>query len=241
MLLIGAPVNFLAGVITGITKYTHVANFLIHLVPAILIGLFMFSWSWPDLLPFVGMFAVSASVFFVVDEIIYHKVNLKSHKVKLLFTIPLIAYFTFMGPTYINTLENKITSAQIDKKGPPVVKATINGQEVGIRSTYCWTSDGDGCAYDKEPYLIPPGRGIEGLEDIHFTEPPSPISFDFKKSVGEPEFYAYYFQDGEKKEVKIQNSTLELPEGIPNQLVRLLAKWDNHERVWFYIGVFTEE
>ncbi|WP_421381545.1 hypothetical protein ACOJQI_20400 [Bacillus salacetis] len=243
MILIGLPVNFIAGLITKYTaKFTHIANFVIHLLPAILFGGLIFPFSWPDSLPFMAMPAFSAAIFFIVDEILFHKVNLRSHKAKLIFLIPPAAYILFMSPTLITHLQTEIIKAQIDKKGAPVVTATINGQAAPIRSTYCWTNDGEGCVYDTEPFILPRARGIEGLEgEVPFTESPADLTFDFQNSAGEPSCYAYYHDGTKVKKVKIEDLTLKLPDNMPDQLVRFLAEWDTHEKVWFYVGVYEEE
>ncbi|WLR42253.1 hypothetical protein LC087_16200 [Bacillus carboniphilus] len=240
MITIGVPVNFLAGTITkSITKFTHIINLLIHVIPAFLFfSPLLFLFSLQESLLFIGMAVFSASIFFVVDEIIYHKINLKTRRATLLYFVPLLTYLTFTGPSFVQILDNNITSAQIEKKGRPIVTAIINGEEIKINSSYSWSSHGGGEVYDTDPYLIHPKNG---MDDIYFTDPLTSITFNFDNNSGQPEFYAYYYENNEKKKVKIVDSTIELPNNIPSQLVKFVATWDNHERISFVIGVSSEE
>ncbi|MGR3762887.1 hypothetical protein [Rossellomorea sp. NS-SX7] len=237
MITAGAPVSILAGMITTKIKWQpHLVNFLIHMGPSIVISFFMFGDM--GFSPFFGIPLVAASIFFIVDEIVFHKVSLKRKKAKWMFAIPLVLFSVFGAPYYFIGLKGQYTSSQINQKGPPSVTLLTGEEPESIRSSYCWTSDGTGCSYDTNPFPLPPEEGVDFVDEIELKEPTA-LKFQFDNSKGEPTLHAYYNDGSGKKMIKTEGSEITIPSDIPEQGVKIVAKWDNHEIVWFFVGVRT--
>lgn len=196
MIVVGIPVTFLAGVVTRKMKqYIHIINFIIHILPAFLVSVIMFGHALPLLsMPYAGVPIFASTIFYVVDEVIYQKIDLRGRFVKRIFLIPAAVCLLFVGPSLYTGFLASQTSTQINEKGSPKVFLTFDGEEIPINSSYCWTSDGEGCVYGTEPFPLPAGK-VNNVKEITITSPAT-LDFSFSNSVGEPTIYAYY-HDGQ--------------------------------------------
>ncbi len=239
MLLIGVPVTFLAGVITKRTKRAiHFVNFMIHILPAFLVSIKMFNPGSTLLSdPYAGLPIFASSVFYVVDEVIYQKIDLKGWLAKGIFLIPISVFLLFVGPSLSTGLFHHITATQIQVKGAPEVALTFHGEEIPINSSYCWTSDGDGCVYGTEPFPLPEEK-VKNVKEITMSSP-STLDFSFENSVGEPTIYAYYHDGKDFKEIEEAGNKINISNDIPEQAIKFVVKWDNNEMVKFFVGVRT--
>jgi hypothetical protein len=236
--VIGIPVNLLAGILVQKSKrFKHLVNFVIHLLPAFMVSVFFNFWE----VPFIEIPVIVASIFFVVDEVIYLKINLKRKGYALILLVPILMYFIFNGPGILQNLEGKQTADNINKKGPPTITLEVQGKKIPWKEQvgYCWSSH-DGCVEDTEPFLLP-------IDPIGITEltisGPTEFKFIFGNSVGDPEIILYYMEDEFEtiKAIRVVNSQVEIPATIPEQAVKVVAKWDNNEMVNFLIALRTGE
>ena len=237
MIMVGIPVTFLAGMMTRrIKRYTHVVNFLIHLLPAIIVSLVLFGPSFLSM-PYAGLPIFASTVFYVMDEVIYQKIDLRGRLVKGIFLIPVAVFLLFVGPSLFTGFLSHQTATQIHEKGSPKVSLTFDGETIPIKSSYCWTSDGEGCVYGTEPFPLPEEK-VNNVKEITLTSP-SILDFSFKNSEGDPTIYAYYHDGQDFREIEESGSKVEIPDDIPEQAIKFVMKWDNNEIVWFFVGVRT--
>jgi uncharacterized membrane protein YeaQ/YmgE (transglycosylase-associated protein family) len=239
MLMVGVPVTFIAGFITTrVSRFSLLLNIILHVIPAFIVGLCLNTGHFHiESLFFIGIPVFASAIFFVVDEIIFHKKNLIKKTRKYIFLFPIAVYLLFAGPVFIKGFVAKHAAEQIKQKEVPTVTLHFNNQYIPIKSSYCWTSDGEGCVYETEPFPLPE-ESVDGVKEIQLSIPGT-LDFQFDNSKGEPTIYAYLFDGNEKKKLKEIGTSIDLPSDIPEQGIKFVVKWDNNETIWFLIGVRT--
>ncbi|UTE77323.1 hypothetical protein [Rossellomorea sp. KS-H15a] len=239
MIVVGIPVTILAGVVTRKMKqYIHIINFIIHILPAFLVSVIMFGHALPLLsMPYAGVPIFASTIFYVVDEVIYQKIDLRGRFVKGIFLIPAAVYLLYVGPSLYTGFLASQSSTQINEKGSPKVSLTFDGEEIPIKSSYCWTPDGEGCVYGTDPFPLPEEK-VKNVKEITMTSPAT-LDFSFENSEGEPTIYAYYHDGKDFKEIEEAGNKINISNDIPEQAIKFVVKWDNNEMVKFFVGVRT--
>ncbi|UXH43269.1 hypothetical protein N5C46_16440 [Rossellomorea vietnamensis] len=239
MLLVGVPATFLAGVVTKkIKRAIHLVNFIIHVLPALLVSIKMFTpVSTLFSMPYAGLPIFASTVFYVVDEVIYQKIDLKGRLAKGIFLIPVAVFLLFVGPSLFTGFSSHLTATQIKEKGSPEVALIFQGEEIPINSSYCWISDGDGCVYGTDPFPLPEEK-VKNVKEITMTSPAT-LDFSFENSEGEPTIYAYYHDGKGFKEIEAAGNKINISNDIPEQAIKFVVKWDNNKMVKFFVGVRT--
>lgn len=239
IIFVGIPVTFLAGVITRrMKRHAHAVNFLIHILPAVIISVTMFDSIFIAFtLPFASVPIFASTVFYVVDEVIYHKIDLSGRLQKGIFFIPIAVTLLFVGPSLYNGYMTHQATTQLSEKGPPKAILTFAGEDIPITGGYCWASNGEDCADNPKPFPLPESR-VNNVKEVTITSP-ALLDFTFEKSVGKPTISAYYHDGNHFKEIKKAGSKVEIPGDIPEQAIKFVVTWENNEIFAFFVGVRT--
>ncbi|AJD92201.1 hypothetical protein JMA_28840 [Jeotgalibacillus malaysiensis] len=225
--------TLLAGVVTRkLSNSKHLVNFLIFLDITLFDSLI-------ETLPFTARPIIAASIFYMFDEIIFHRINLKNHKAKLVFVVPVLTSILLIGPAMFQSIDNELTQSTIDKKGSPSVIIKIDNEQRSIQSQSCWVSTDEICVNNLEPTIIPAHLGTEGLESIPFPEPGQNLSLDFQNSIGPPDVTLHFYQHNNMNsvnEMTIDPDNFTIPEDTPMQIMKVFVRWSNNEQMSFNLG-----
>jgi hypothetical protein len=197
MVCLGVPVTLLAErSIKKVKKFKVILNFLIHIIPAILFGFFLF-YKLPLLL--MGIPVIVAAIFFAVDEILQKERNIG---IKAFFAlVPMIITGIVLAPSILEKAETKRVMHEMDMNGPPQPVINVNGMTADIeRPNACWDSDGStGCPINKNPYILP--IDPVGIDEFKVS---GGIKVKIKMNNTDQDFtlQAYYIHQNETKEIK---------------------------------------
>ncbi|MGD6793131.1 hypothetical protein [Metabacillus indicus] len=226
LLVIGVPVHLLAGYIVEKSKrFKLTVSFLIHILPAAIIGFALFGEAGF----LIGIPVISASVFFAADAVIYRRVSRPA--IAGIVLLPVLIYGLMCIPQLIQKAEFRA----IQNEPEPMAELTVNEQTSPIRLGTCWDSDdSSGCPIDREPYLLPTDDvGVaefqvngEAYAELNFLNTDRSFTLE-----------VYYLTDNGVEKIKTDQNGFTLPDGIKEQVIKGTATMDNSQKVSFSVGI----
>lgn len=228
MVFLGASVNILSGfVLKRISRFKMFINFLLHTIPALIIGFVMFSGG-----PFVLICIpiLVSSIFFTVDTLVFQKEQ-KSRKKYTVIILPFAIWLILLIPNFVDKLE----FAEIQKEEIPRVELNVNGEVVKIKPSTCWDSDdSSGCPVADEPFLLPIDPvGINVFDMADEAEVKVSIPNTKKKYT----LTVFYIDENVTKKLTVKGNKFTLPAHIHEQVVMVTATMDSSQKVYFYFGI----
>ncbi|APH06572.1 hypothetical protein A9C19_18675 [Bacillus weihaiensis] len=229
LILIGVPVHIVSRVATKNMKtYKWVTSFFLHVIPALLIGYFLFK----NTLFFLGSTVVISVIFFSVGYLL-NSIGASKRQKLIIALLPFILWLLILIPTILTETTNKALMNEPN----PEVEVLVNETSFKPRPSFCWNSDGSaGCFEDKEPFLLPIdpiGEEIQTNGDVtvkvllHNTERSYTIE-------------AYYFdEENSIQKVTGDPHSFTLPQHIQEQAVKVIATMDSSKKGSFFIPIRT--
>ncbi|KAA0542757.1 hypothetical protein FZW96_21180 [Bacillus sp. BGMRC 2118] len=226
MVFLGAPVNILSGFILERNfQFKLFINFLIHVVPALVVGIFMFSGG-----PFLIICLFVSSIFFVVDTIVFKK-NQDSNKLYFVILLPFFVWLFIYIPNYINKLE----FSQIQNREPAIVELNVNGEIQEVRASACWDSEGSsGCPIDDEPILLPIDAAMSN--EFKLTDE-TEVSVNIHNREKYTKMQVFYLDEHVTKKVTTEGNKFILPDNLQDQVVKVSVTMDDSEIISFNFGI----
>ncbi|MBM7660290.1 nitrate reductase NapE component [Bacillus mesophilus] len=226
IILTAIPVQLLAAYVAGKAKrFKVLLSFLIHIIPAVQIGLF-------GGIGFISLTVLVALIFFTVDYLIMYKET--SIKFRYLLFVPFSLLLLFSVPDLLNRTEDAIDYNLIKAKETPNVHLTVNEEKITIKPSSCWSSDDrEGCGKDTEPYLLP-------IDPIGIEELAVSGDVEVVVTVEDEESYtmnAYYLDGNEVVQVDVTGNTFTLPSHIHEQVVKVSVTTDMQQILSFSFGI----
>lgn len=241
MLVVGTPVNIMAGFLTkDLTKFRFWINLLLHIAPAYIAGILLFNGylliGGGD---FLQLFPLGiACVYFILDELIFHEGRHKKSAI-LLPLVPITILGAAYMPTMIDGYAQEKTIDRIEKNGPPVAEVTLNNETKEISTDYCTERyTYNGCHEDTKPTILP----LADIGDTVFIYSGA-ADLSFKVSNASSSSFEYvvtYYENSKQKQLKtktLASNTVTLQGDIPEQIIKIEGYGDKDEKVTFFVGL----
>jgi hypothetical protein len=227
ILCTAVPVNLIAGFVTKKVKHFKLLmSFLIHIIPAGLIGL-MGGIGFTSLTLFV------AFIFFGVDYLIIHRES--SIKFRYVALVPFAIILFSILPEIMEIAEDSIDYTVIKNKKTPQIDLYVNQKRASIHPSSCWTNNkSEGCMVDTEPYILPISPvGIDEMVVSGDVEVEVIIANEEKHLPMD----AYYIDGNEIVKTNVTKNTFTLPAHIKEQVVKVVITTESNQKLFFSFGI----
>ncbi|MBX9975095.1 hypothetical protein [Cytobacillus firmus] len=228
LVFLGVPINILSGfVLKRFNRLKIFINFLLHTIPALIIGLFMFS-NGPFALICIPI--LISSIFFVIDTLVFQKEQ-KSRKKYTVIILPFTILLILLIPSFINEWE----FVAIQKEEKPVVELNVSGEVVNIKPSTCWDSDNSsGCPADDEPFLLPIDPFVK---NEFYVANEAIVKVNIPNTKRKYTITVFYIDEKATKKITVKGNKFILPAHIPEQAVKVIATMDSSQKVSFNFGI----
>jgi hypothetical protein len=224
IVFVGTPVNVLSGfILKRISRFKMFINFMLHAIPALITGLFVFPY-------IIGIPILVSSIFFVVDTLVFQKEQ-KSRKKFTVIVLPFAIWFILLIPVFIDKRE----SAAIQKEEIPRVELNVSGEVVKITPSTCWDSDdSSGCPVDNKPFLLPIDPFVK---NEFYVVDESVVEITIPNTKRKYTINVFYIDGNETKKLTAKDNKFILPAHIPEQAVKVIVSMDSSQKVSFKFGI----
>ncbi|WP_270180210.1 hypothetical protein [Alkalihalobacillus sp. CinArs1] len=241
MLMIGTPVNILAGFITrNLVPFRFWVNLMIHIIPAYIAGILLFNgYLFQGDGGFLQLFPLGiACIYFIYDELIYHDGRHKKSAL-LLPLVPVVILGTAYMPILIEIYAQETTVDRIEESGPPVAEVTLQNDSKKISTDYC--TEGytyNSCHEETKPTILP----LADIGDTTFIyNGPAQLSFEVTNAESVSfEYVVTYYVNSKQKQLKsktLASDTVTLPADIPEQIIKVEGYGNKDEKITFFVGL----
>ncbi|WP_377887606.1 hypothetical protein [Alkalihalobacillus sp. R86527] len=241
MLLIGTPVNILAGFLTrNLNRFRFWANLFLHIIPAYVAGILLFNTHlFSGDSGYIQLFPLGiACVYFILDELIFYN-GLHKKTSFLLPLVPVVVLGAAYIPSIVESNANNNVIDYIEENGTPVAEVTLENDTKKISTDYC--TEGytyNGCHTDTKPTILP----LADIGGTKFTyQGPAKLSFSISNTFSSSyEYVVSYYENSTQKQLKsktLASNTVTLPADIPEQIIVVEGYGDKDEKVTFFVGL----
>ncbi|WP_205620310.1 hypothetical protein [Alteribacter aurantiacus] len=203
-------------------------NFVVHVVPAFLLGQFFFG----GFDSIVALTTVMGVFFFAFDEWPHTNGRKQSNMLKV---TPVVMIFVALTPTWLTNYHVSKESSQLDEVGFPEANVFINDEKViGEQVSKSFSSTGfrdDERNPIGEPYLLPKGILQDPQYKVNQVEEGDRIRIDFSNQLSHNyTLEIAYLIGGEvvTKEISSKNNELVVPTNLKAQAMPVSATWRRH-------------